>query len=68
MFASSESSIYTSELTYNNTTMTTNNSMPGGNDSFNNSKESDEDLHLKNAISIAGMYFLYALTTKNNDD
>ena len=50
--------------------MTTNNSMPGSNDSFNNSKESesDEDLHLKNAISIAGMYFLYALTTKNNDD
>ena len=48
--------------------MTTNNSMPGGNDSFNNSKESesDEELHLKNAISIAGMYFLYADATKKS--
>ena len=48
--------------------MPTDNSTPGGNDSFNNSKESDEDLHLKNAISIAGMYFLYALTTKKIND
>lgn len=48
--------------------MPTDNSTPGGNDSFNNSKESesDEDLHLKNAISIAGMYFLYAVATKKS--